>query len=302
VPVVSQNTLNWGSLAERLDYNSFPLGVFAPHPVRDMSGATWADFWTFVRTRQTPNLPVRSWQAQYVLLDLTRPWFVLDRGCEFIQGACRDEEVAREFNVMVIKARQEMDTVYDQGGFLILRRPGAALAPPPAQAGQPVAGQTPPVGPDPVQTPAAPAAAPAGTPGPAGQTPVAPGAPWPPATPGASALPTTGLPAAPPAPAAAPETDLGTEIEVEVLDRVPSQRPKKTKPATGGIGDAASQTPPAPAAEAASPALTPDAAPAAEPAPRRSPRPRRPKPEAVAPDPGADAAQPAPGAEHGPTP
>ncbi|WP_075355923.1 DUF2079 domain-containing protein, partial [Desulfovibrio sp. DV] len=151
VPVVSQNTLNWGALAERLDYNSFPLGVFEPHRVRDLSGATWADFWTFVRTRKPPNLPVRTWEAQYVLLDLTRPWFVLDRGCEFIQGACRDEDVAREFNVMVITARQKLETVYDQGGFLILRRPGPAPAPIPAQAPQPESegqpsGQTPPAG------------------------------------------------------------------------------------------------------------------------------------------------------------
>ncbi len=132
VAVVSQNTLNWGALAERLQYNSFPLGVFTPHPVRDLSGATWQDFWTFVRTGQTPNLPVRSWQAEYVLLDMTRPWFILDKGCEFTHGACQDQDVAREFNTLVIQARQEMEAVYDQGGFLILKRRPPQIIPAPA--------------------------------------------------------------------------------------------------------------------------------------------------------------------------
>lgn len=323
VAVVSQNTLNWGALAERLDYNSFPLGVFEPHPVRDLSGATWADFWTFARTRQTPNLPVRSWQAQYVLLDLTRPWFVLDRGCEFMQGACRDEDVAREFNVFVIRARQEFETLYDQGGFLILRRPKPATPPPapalpPAEAaaaGQPAEGvaASPPgnqPGVPPAAQPATPGQPPAvvgspamvapGVPVPSGQTPATP------MTGPAQATSATAAPAAPgsvPAPAGpprtTPESDLGTEIEVEVLDRFPSQRAKKLKPAgregeaapadqSGqGAGQPAAVTPPA-ASSSVVPA--PTDAPAAEgeaPAKRRQ---RRPKLDALEAAPSSEAA------------
>lgn len=212
LPVVAQNTLNWGALAERLHYNSFPLGVFDGHPVRDLSGATWRDFWTFVRTGQTPDLPVRAWKAGYVLLDLTRPWFVLDRGCEFQNGACRDAAVAREFNELVIRARQELETVYDQGGFLILRRPQpVAPAAPPAEA--PIEAPVPaaPAAPtDHPQSPAAPETAP--PPAPAGQTPAAPTAPQ---TPPAPAVQT---------PAGQPTPGTAGEIEVEVLDRFPGQR------------------------------------------------------------------------------
>jgi|GEM_PF-2032805 len=216
VAVVSQNTLNWGALAERRDYNSFPLGVFAPHPVRDLSGATWKDFWTFVRTGTTPDLPVRRWQAGYVLLDLTRPWFVLDRGCDFTGGACRDEATAREFTDLVARARQELETVYDQGGFLILRRPELAVPVPAPQAGpapeasdRPAGAAGDPAAPgSPVQAgPAAPATPASGTPGYPAATPAAPGAP----------------PVVAPAPAqgeAAPDD----AIEVEELDRFPAQR------------------------------------------------------------------------------
>ncbi|MHC1790810.1 DUF2079 domain-containing protein [Solidesulfovibrio sp.] len=310
IPVVAQNTLNWGALAERLDYNSFPLGVFAPHPVRDLSGATWADFWTFVRTRKPPDLPVRSWQARYVLLDLTRPWFVLDRGCEFIQGACRDEEVAREFNVLVIKARQELETVYDQGGFLILRRPEPVQPPVPSPAPHPgtegpAAGPTPPDGHAPAQpsgpVPAAPLApaqgpasgAPAGTP--TVETPgPAPGTP-----PGAVSGP---------APIPTPEAVPDTGIEVEVLDRLPSQRPKKPKPAPrdgdprAAPGETAPKDGPAsPDGPDAAPALVPDAAGPAE-TPRRTGRTRRPKAETAEPGQPLPTAQPTPGADHAPTP
>jgi hypothetical protein len=283
--VVSQNSLNWGALAERQDYNSFPLGVFTPHPVRDLSGATLADFWHFVRTGQAPNLPVRSWQAQYVILDLKRPWFVLDQGCEFQNGACRDEDVAREFNALVIRARQELETVHDAGGLLILRRPQPA-APEPAAATPPQQ-PAPADGTDPedASPPATPVAPGAGTPAPVAPAaspvaPVAPGqAPQPgqppyPATPGApQAVPTGRTPAASP-PAA---QDAG-DIEVEVLDRFPSNYPGKkgrAAPMTHEGQPAPGQAPvqgvqPAPAApgvaspETAAPEAAPDAAPKKE--------------------------------------
>ncbi|MFU2209400.1 DUF2079 domain-containing protein [Solidesulfovibrio sp. C21] len=263
MPVVAQNTLNWGALAERLDYNSFPLGVFTPHPVRDLSKASLGDFWKFVRTGKT-DLPVRSWQAQYVLLDLTRPWFVLDKGCEFQNGACRDKDVAREFSALVDRAKAELETVYDQGGFLILRRHQPKPAPAPAAptaapqpAGEAPAGPagspTPEAGQTPTATPGTPPQAPSAVPGtmapgtaPAGQTPPA----------------TTPMPAAPPAPGAVAPASPG-EVEVEVLDRFPTQHSrKKAKPAveTPGASQpdaAATVTPEAPATDTPQPAREP---------------------------------------------
>ncbi|WP_300159692.1 DUF2079 domain-containing protein [Solidesulfovibrio sp.] len=266
--LVSQNSLNWGALAERLDYNSFPLGVFEPHLVRDLSKATLADFWRFVRTGRTPDLPVRSWQAQYVILDLTRPWFVLDQGCEFVDGACRDEDVAREFNTLVIRARQELETVHDAGGLLILRRPqpvapAPAVQPAPEGATQP-AQQASPGEPGAVPTiPASPGTsvapvAPGGQPTQPGGQPTQPGGAPVPGAPQA-VPPASGVPAVqtPPAP--------GTEdIEVEVLDRFPGNYPgKKAKP----------MPPTAPAVEGGP---TPDAAAPEEPsAPKKERRPRR---------------------------
>lgn len=240
IPVVAQNTLNWGALAERLDYNSFPLGVFTPHPVRDLSGATLADFWKFVRTGQI-DLPVRSWQAQYVLLDMTRPWFVLDKGCEFQNGSCQDAEVAGEFTALVDRAKAELETVYDQGGFIILRRPQPKPAPAPVPA--PAAPETP----DGQQQPAAGETPP--TAAPDGPQAVAP------ATPGRQPVPTPGSTPTPDTPAAAsgtPETVAPGEVEVEVLDRFPTQHSGKRARTTHP------ETPPATPAAPAAPADTPE--------------------------------------------
>ncbi|MHC1712634.1 MAG: DUF2079 domain-containing protein [Solidesulfovibrio sp.] len=297
VPVVSQNTLNWSTLARRFDYASFPLGVFEPHPERDLTNATWKDLWTFIRTKATPNLPVRAWQARYVLLDLTRPWFVHDRGCAFQSGACQDEAVAGEFNALVLRARQELETVYDQGGFLILRRPEPVPAPP-APAQTPASEQAPEGTSD--QPPQAATDA-----SPQTQTPAVPGAPpapakdAPPAAAKAPPAATAPQQPGPSAPAVQPAPAQDDEVQVEVLDRFPVSRlGKKPKtPATGQEGEAPAAG--GPATPDATPALGPDAASPATEAPRpQTRRSRRQKEPTEIPAP----QQPATGSDTAPSP
>lgn len=152
VAVSSQNTLNWGALAERRHFGNFPRGVFEPQAERDLSGVTWKDFLVYLRTGGIVRPPERHWQARYVLLDMTRPWAVFSRNC--LSGdTCRDQALAREFTELVGRARVELETVYDQGGFLLLRRrpepaPPAPEPTPPSPAAVPL-GET---GTDPATT------------------------------------------------------------------------------------------------------------------------------------------------------
>lgn len=138
VPVSAQNSLNWAALAERHHFATFPQGVFEPQVARDLSRATWRDFLDFVRTGRN-NTPAEAWQAQYVVLDLTRPWCLFARCTRCRDGACQDKALGRDFAAQVQRARQDMDTVYDRDGFLILRRrpPAPAARPQPAPASQP---------------------------------------------------------------------------------------------------------------------------------------------------------------------
>ena len=120
--VITQNSLNWGKAVTRSFSNSFPMAVFEPHLAQNSAQATLADFRRFIWTGQKPVFPVTESLAEYVVLDLKRPWFVVDKGCEWKDGACRDEVVARVFRENLDRARELFDTVHEDDGFLILKR------------------------------------------------------------------------------------------------------------------------------------------------------------------------------------
>jgi hypothetical protein len=107
VVVVTQNSLNWGKASTRYFTNSFPMAVFAPH---------------LVLTGEKPLFPVTRNLAEYVVLDLKRPWFVVDKGCEWRGKACTDGAVADVFQENLDRLRELFDTVTEGDGFMILKR------------------------------------------------------------------------------------------------------------------------------------------------------------------------------------
>jgi len=68
VAVSTQNALNWARLAHRRYYLAFPIGVTEPVP---------SHLW---RNKTRNSTPV---YAQYVVLDLKRPWYIVDQGCSW---------------------------------------------------------------------------------------------------------------------------------------------------------------------------------------------------------------------------
>ncbi len=155
VAVSTQNTLNWGYLAHRRYYFAFPVGVVEPFYMSvDRSR------WSIAKKVFGPNYqPI---YAQYVVLDLKRPWYVGDRGCNWQIGkslklteaeikrlglsedpgllkwaGCADEvEVSwqspsgrvykgtlREvFLHLIAEALKDYKILYEKDGFLILKR------------------------------------------------------------------------------------------------------------------------------------------------------------------------------------
>lgn len=125
VSVTTQNTVNWSHLAHRKVYLPFPMGIAEPHKVMDWSNRTWDGLRVFVRTGYKPPAITHDRYADYVVLDLKRPYFLVDRGCEWIYGECRDKEMEKKFLGWVAYTRSVYDTVFEQDGFMILRRRGA---------------------------------------------------------------------------------------------------------------------------------------------------------------------------------
>ena len=124
VSITTQNTVNWWHLAHRKIYFLFSLGVDTPHRVMDWSSRDLPGLWQYVRTGDMPPAITHARYADYVVLDLKRPWFIIDKGCDWLYGACRNPEMAAKFLRLVDETRRHYDTVFERDGFMILRWAG----------------------------------------------------------------------------------------------------------------------------------------------------------------------------------
>lgn len=122
ISVSSQNTVNDYRLARRETYMPFPMGVDKPYEVMDWSNRSWSGLWAFIYSGEKPPARMRERFADYVVLDLRRPYFIADKGCEWIYGQCRDKAVEKSFLDWVAYARAHYDTVFERDGFMILKR------------------------------------------------------------------------------------------------------------------------------------------------------------------------------------
>lgn len=122
VSVTTQNTVNWYHLAHRKVYAPFPVGISEPIKVMDWSSRTWDGFWEFVSTGEMSPPVTHDRYADYVVLDLKRPWFLVDKGCEWVYGRCRNQEAAEKFLAWVERTRSLYNVVFERDGFMILQR------------------------------------------------------------------------------------------------------------------------------------------------------------------------------------
>ena len=122
VSVTTQNTVNWYHLAHRKVHASFPQGIEELIQVMDRSGRMREGFWRFVRTGKMSPTVTHDLYADYIVLDLKRPWFISDRGCEWIYGECLDKEKAREFFDLVARTKAQYEVLFERDGFMIFKK------------------------------------------------------------------------------------------------------------------------------------------------------------------------------------
>jgi len=122
ISVATQNTVNFTHLAHRKLYLPFPLGIDEPYKLIDTSSQNWSDFLRFIKTGyKTKNITIDRY-ADYVVLDLKRPYFLLDRGCHWLYGECVDKIMETRFLEWVTFTQTRYDKVFENDGFMILRR------------------------------------------------------------------------------------------------------------------------------------------------------------------------------------
>lgn len=121
VSVSTQNTVNWYHLSHRKAFMPFPMGIVEPYKVMDWSGRSWKGLLEFIRTGYKPPATSHGRFADYVVLDLKRPYFLVDRGCEWVYGVCRDKAMEKKFLNWVAYTHMHYQTVFEQDGFMILK-------------------------------------------------------------------------------------------------------------------------------------------------------------------------------------
>ena len=111
VVISIQNTLNWGKLIERNDFLLFPEGITEKKRVSFFNDGFWP-----------PNVEWKYIKAEFVVIDIKRPWFLVDTGCNWMYGECNDKKIASEYLQWIAKTKKIFDVVFEKDGFMILRR------------------------------------------------------------------------------------------------------------------------------------------------------------------------------------
>lgn len=120
--VSTENDLNWGHIAYRRHMVVYPDGVVHPVHELDQSNRSMEGLIKFIATNyKTPDKYREIW-AEYVLLDLKRPYFIGGEGCDWHYGKCYDKDISQKFLNLLEQSRKRYDTVYENDGFMILKR------------------------------------------------------------------------------------------------------------------------------------------------------------------------------------
>jgi len=121
ITVSTQNTLNIGYLAHRRIYMLFPMGVLVPHKFLDWSNRDLSGLFNYIKTGYKSPALLQDIYSDYVIIDLKRPWFIEDKGCDWIYRVCQSNEMALQFQNLVSETSKKYILIYEYDGFFIWR-------------------------------------------------------------------------------------------------------------------------------------------------------------------------------------
>lgn len=111
IVISSQNSLNWGLLANRELLVPFPIAVEEPYitPLKP-SGLEYF---------KVLEMPVF---ADYVVLDLARTIYLGDKGCDFIYHECKNQAIYNKFLDALAYTRKNYQLLYEYDNFFIFKK------------------------------------------------------------------------------------------------------------------------------------------------------------------------------------
>ena len=122
VVVSSQNNLNNHRISTRKVVGSFPNGVNRPFRRLSYEEISFHSFFGFIYSNDHHVKTFDEYYADYIIVDRKRPLFLVDQGCEWINGVCSNDEIVKQFNAELELARKNYATVYINDGFEILKK------------------------------------------------------------------------------------------------------------------------------------------------------------------------------------
>ena len=105
-------------------YLCYPQTLFFCFPKDLLNQQGWTKEKRLQTTDHRPlTTDYRLIWADYVVLDLNRQWFIIDRGCNRWRGGqCYDPAFSQEFLKLVEETKRGYDLIYEKDGFMILKR------------------------------------------------------------------------------------------------------------------------------------------------------------------------------------
>ena len=108
VSISVQNPVNHGLLSNRVIYLSFPTGVIEPYTPPEY-------------INREKFVYVDNIYADYVVIDMSKPWYLDDKSCSWIYGECTDFERGSNFMDSINKLSSSYDVIYQKNSFFIYK-------------------------------------------------------------------------------------------------------------------------------------------------------------------------------------
>lgn len=122
ITISTENNINWGYLVYRKHLMVFPHGVIAATDIISPPKYRLTNLMTSILQGERPLAKIERQFADYAVIDLKRPFFVDDKGCQWYYGKCTDKDMEGKFLDAVNKAYERFDIIYEMDGFMILKR------------------------------------------------------------------------------------------------------------------------------------------------------------------------------------
>jgi hypothetical protein len=118
-----QNTLNLGHFSKHQNISVFPHGAAEKMQTSNINRLNWAGFWNFLKHKKLEKNVGNPVWADYVVIDLKKPWFIGSLGCHWVGGACLEskQKFTSKFSSLVKKTAENFDTIYENDGFMIFK-------------------------------------------------------------------------------------------------------------------------------------------------------------------------------------